>query len=160
MSVTVQDILSRTAALERTIISPTSGSALKAYANVPYSITAADMPLFVNFVGNLQQVVLQGSDELAQDFQEIRLYNLVLYLAPYGTGVQGEKFGLLSPYFDLVLAKMQAYPHLNNLPGIVNSRIVSDTGMGVVAFQDTKYFGIRFVLQVTSKTRRLLAAGE
>jgi hypothetical protein len=159
-SVDVVAVLAQLAVLEREIISPTSGSAVKAFANVPYSIAAADMPLFVNFAGRLLQMQLVGSDELGRDYTELRQYQLGFYHSPFGTGVGGEKMGLLSPYFDLVYTKFFSYPHLKNMSGIIDAKIVGDTGMGTLLFQSTAYYGISFSLQVLSKVRRLLASGE
>ena len=82
---------------------------------------------------------------------------MMLYHSPFGAGVEGEKMGLLTPYFKLVYDKFMSYPHLKQLAGALDSKIVNDSGMTVLEFVGQRYFGVRFTLQVTSKVRRLLA---
>jgi hypothetical protein len=148
MTAEVPNVLAQLAIIQREVI--------VAFENVPYTISAADMPLFVNYVGPLTQAVVAGSDEEARDFNEVRTYNMVFYHSPFGGGVEGEKMGLLTPFFPLIYAKFGAYPHLKNLAGTLDSKLTGDSGMTLVNFVGQQYFGARFTLQVTSKNRRLL----
>ena len=160
MSGEVNDIMARLALIEQEIIDPVSGQAIITYENVPYTISAADMPLFVNFVGNLSQSVVAGSDDQARDFNDTRNFTLTLYHSPYAAGIEGEKMGLLTPYFPLVYNKFGAYPHLKMLGGILDAKLIADSGMTVVTFAGNQYFGVKFTLQVISKVRRLLGDYE
>ena len=160
MSADVASILTRLALIEAEILDPATGAAIKAYEEVPFTISSADMPLFINYAGPLIRNELVGSDELAREYQETRNYSLVLYHSNYGSGIEGEKFGLLAPYFELVYAKFGSYPRLNNIGAVVNAVLIADTGMGTVPFMGQAYNGIRFTLQVVSRVRRPFAQGE
>ena len=153
--------MARIAAIEREIINPSTSGSLVAYDNVPYTINTADMPLFINYAGNLSDNTMEGDDEFAREFVETRNHRLTLYIAPFGTGVEGEKWGLLAPYFDLIYAKFGSYPHLKQLAGVRDARLTADTGMTqVVKFIGQEYFGAQFTLRVTTSARRLIAKGD
>ena len=67
----VTNILSQIATVEREIINPVSGSAIYAYDEIPYTISTADMPLFVNFPGQLlSNEKLAGYEAGQQKFGE------------------------------------------------------------------------------------------
>jgi hypothetical protein len=160
MTADVTNVLSQLALIQAEIIRPESNDAMVVHENVPYSVTAADMPLMVNYVGALLQSTLIGSDNLAREFTEIRNFNMILYHSPYGAGVEGEKMGLLTPFFPLVYNKFGQYPHLKGLAGALDAKITGDSGMTLVSFVGQQYFGIRFTLQVTANIRRPLGEGE
>lgn len=159
-SIEVDDVMDRLAQLEQTIIDPVSGSALIAYNNVPYTISTADMPLFVNFVAPLTNNEQIGTDDAGREMRETRTYNAVLYHSPYASGIEGEKLGLLRPYFKLVYILFDGYPHLNSLDGVIDAKIVSDSGMGTVIFANQVYYGIRFTISVSTRVRRLYKDGD
>lgn len=148
------------AVLQRTLRDPTTGLPLYAYDNPPYSLTTGTMPLFVNYVGALQSVQEMGRDSKGVDNDETWQYKMDLYIAPYGSGIEGENYGVCTPYFDLVLALFGANPHLQQLGGVRSAKIVSATGAGTIPWADQDYYGIRFILQVIARTRRTFAAGE
>lgn len=160
MSADPTSVMARIAVLQAEIINPVSGSACKSYANVPYAISAADMPLFVTFAGALTRNERTGEDNEGREFLETRSYNMVLYTAPYGSGIEGEQMGLLLPWFELTYAKFMAYPHLRALAGVVDSIIIGDTGSQLVSFANQSYYGIRFTLSVTGRVRRLIGTGD
>lgn len=156
----VPEILARIALIEREILDPVSGANIIAYDNVPYVISAADMPLMVNMVGPLISNTLMGSDEEAREFEEVRNYRLLLFHSPIGSGIEEEKTGLLTPFFQLVINKFQSYPHLKQLAGIRNSVITGDTGTTPMMFLGQSYFGMAFTLAVVNRTRRILSEYE
>lgn len=160
MTAEVPNVLAQLAVIQAEILNPENSKALVSFENVPYTISAADMPLFVNFIGPLTQATLMGSDEQAREFNEVRTYNMLFYHSPMGSGVEGEKMGLLTPFFPLIYNKFGAYPHLKNLPGALDAKISGDSGMTVVSFSGQNYYGVRFTLTVTSKVRRLLGDYE
>jgi hypothetical protein len=156
----VQGILTQIATLERTIINPVSGSACRAYDNIPYTLTAAQMPCFVNFPRQMTSMNLMGSDEKGREFSELRNFELRFYLVPYGTGAEEEKSGLLIPWIELTYVTFGAYPHLKGLNGIMDSKMLSDTGVTVVEWAGNRYFGLSFTLSVLRRVRRLLNEDE
>jgi hypothetical protein len=158
--VTVDRVLTRIRDLEIEMIDPVSENHLYAHDNIPYTISTADMPLFVNFPGGLEDNSVVGTDEFGREMREVRNYNLVLYHSPYGSGIEGEKLGLLRPYFDLVYEQFGHYPHLKNLGGVIDSLLVGDEGVGTVTFSGQTYFGIKFTLQVTTRVRRLYGPND
>jgi hypothetical protein len=160
---TIVPILARIALLQREILVPTSGSMVPnntyvmAEDNVPYSLVTANMPEFVNYVGPLVSSKLVGSDERGRTFEEVRQIKMVLYHSGFGSGLQdGEKYGELTAYFDLVYNKFGAYPRLRQLIGVQDAVITTDSGAAVVRFQGTDYYGVTFTLQVTTRVRRAL----
>lgn len=161
MSAEVEDVLPRIALIEREILNPVSGSAIFAYDNPPLTISPAQMPCFVNFATNLLSNTLVSSDDNAQEFEEVRQYQLRLYLNPVGSGIEGEQFGRLTPFFKPVFNKFASYPHLKNLGGVRKAQIVSDAGMlSLPTFMGQTYFGIIITLQVVGRVRRVLGPGE
>jgi len=156
----VDEVMAKLATIEREILDPVSGKAVVAYENVPYTISAIDMPLFVNFVGALTESEMIGSDEDARTYNDTRTYSLTLYHSPFMAGVEGEKMGLLTPYFALVYDTFAKYPHLKMMGGVMDAKITADSGMTIVNFVSQQYYGARFTLQVTSKTRRPLGDYE
>lgn len=156
MTATVTAIMAQIAVLQRTIIDPVSGLAVVSFDNVPYTLSKADMPCFVTFVREGSQNILMGNDYKGRDFNDIRTYAMVLYHSPFGSGITEEKIGLLSPWFDLVYTEFMKYPHLNGTAGVVDAKIVSDSGASVQEFIGQQYYGIRFALQVTRRSRWLL----
>jgi hypothetical protein len=81
---------------------------------------------------------------------------LDFYHSPYASGVEGEKYGLLSHFFDDIYNTIEQYPHLLGIKGVIDADIVSDSGANVLEFAGQKYFGIRFVLRVTYRVRHPL----
>jgi len=154
MTAEVQNVMAQLAAIETEIVDPVTSGSIYAYPNVPYTISAVDMPLFVNFAKNLISNQVAGSDERGREFQEVRNYDLVLYHSPYGAGVEDEKLGDLQAYFKLVYDKFGGYPHLKQLGGVMDALITQDSGMSIVEFGGQHYFGIRFTLRVTASIRR------
>jgi hypothetical protein len=161
MSADTTAILARIKEIQDTIANPTTGKLLRAYDNPPYTISAIDMPLFVTFVGALVSNTLVGSDGKMRDFLEARNYSMILYHSPYGTGIEGEHYGDLTPFYEIVYSKFGGMPHLGRLSGIEDAVIVSDSGMeSLQRFMNQNYYGIKFTLQVKSHVYRRLAAGE
>lgn len=159
MTAEVPNVLAQIASVEREIVGA-DGRAVVAFDNVPYTINAADMPLFVNYVGNLTQNITAGSDEVARDMREVRNYTLALYMGAYGTGVEGEVIARTTPYFPLIYQKFGSYPHLNMLGGVIDSLLIGDSGTKVLVFSGQQYHGVLFTLQVMTKVRRPFADKE
>ena len=158
--ITIADVLARIAVIQREIISPDTGAAMVSYDNIPYTISGVDMPLFVNFAKPMTKSDIIGEDAKGRDFNDTRNYDMILYHSGYGQGVEQEKSGALTPYFDLMLNKFGAYPHLKGLPGVLDAQITSDSGSVAVNFVGQSYFGARFTLTVITKVRRPLASLE
>lgn len=160
-NVTIPLVLSALKTIQNEIIDPVRSKTIVAFDNTPYTISAADMPLFVNKVGALTKTLYEGTDIDAREFNETRIYQMELYHSPYGSGVEGEKMGELTPYFDLVYNKFYSYPHLKQLAGVVDAKIINDSGATVLEYMPNQfYYGIRFVLQVTTHVHRLLGQNE
>ena len=161
-NVTIPQVLAALKVIQGEILDPVRGTGIVAFDNTPYTISAADMPLFVNRVKQLTQMRDEGSDGEAREFLETRLYEMVLYHSPYGAGVEGEKTGELTPYFDLVYDKFMSYRTLKNLMGVVDSRIINDSGASIISFASPtqQYYAIRFMLQVLTHVHRKLGDNE
>lgn len=160
MTTSVVTILSQIATLERMITSPDTHRAMKAYDNIPLTIAVAQMPCFINFPKALTENVLVSSDEKGREFHEVRNYSLNLYHSAYGSGINEEKSGLLLPYFEEVYKLFGGYPHLAVLPGIIDARIISDSGVGTANYAGNMYYAISFTLKVTNRVRRTLSPAD
>lgn len=160
-SADVVTVLASIAAIQRNIIDPVSSGSIVAYDNAPYTISAANMPLFITLIKPLTRNELRSEgDGFGRDFIDTRSYDMILYHSPYGSGIDEEKIGLLSPWFDLVYTEFGKWPHLNDTDGIIDALIVADSGASVQEYVGQKYYGIRFSLQVKRRTRKLLGKGD
>lgn len=160
MTAPLSDVLARIALLQRNLIDPVTSVAVQAFDNVPFTISRADMPLFINIVKPLTRNELVGSDDKGRDFNEVRTYDMILYHSPAAGGISEENIGLLTPWFDLVYIEFGKWPHLQQLDGIINALIVTDGGVSVQEFIGQQYYGIRFSLQVTRRTRYAFGKGD
>jgi hypothetical protein len=149
----VTDVLIKIAEIEREVINPVSGSPALAYDNIPTTISGAQMPCFVNFPKNLASVEELGSGETGRENMEVRNYELRFFLSP-AAGAEEEKSGLLTPWFELVIAQMGLYPHLKGEPEVVKARLLADMGTVQVPWADQHYIGTVFQLQVTRRVFR------
>lgn len=156
----VETVLARIALLQRNILDPSTGMAVVAYDNAPYSISAASMPLFVTFVHPLVRNDLMGSDNFGREFNDTRTYDMILYLSPFGTGIEGENLGLLTQWFDAVHSEFGKWPKLKALAGIQSALITADSGASVQEYNGQRYYGIRFTLSVTRRARWLLGEND
>jgi hypothetical protein len=160
MSREVPDVLAQIALIQKEIVNPLGGQ-VNSYTDAPYTISTMDMPLFINYVGNLVSNELRGSDEMGREFLETRNYSMNLFLAPYASGIEGEKISQLTPYFPLVYKLFGSYPHLNSLGNVTKSQLVSDSGvLPNLKFSGQEYFGVRFTLQVQTLVRRALSEND
>ena len=160
-SADIENILPQIATIEREIINPVIGSGIYVYDDIPYSINTANMPLFINFPGNLVESVVIARNRTARVFKETRDYGLSFFLAGYAQGVEGEKWHKLQPYFKLVYAKFGGYPTLKNLGGVFDARLTADTGMNqLLEFIGQNWFGCKFTLRVVSQVVRTLGDNE
>jgi len=160
MTAEVNNVLKQLAVIQLEILNPLNNLPIVAYDTVPYVINAADMPLFVNFPGPLVRNDVISSDDRGRDFNEVRTYTMNLYYAPYASGVEGEKTALMVPFFSLVYNKFGQYPHLKQLGGVLDAKLVGDSGTTTLTFIGQQDFAIKFSLQVVSKVRRLLDSRE
>ena len=129
----------------------------RAYAEVPNSITAADMPLFVTLTGpaNHDWQAL-GSD---QD-KEQRTYRMRLFVMPLGQGYPGEGENAAEPFFTRVRDTFSARPGLEGLTGVQSATLIGDSGLVVLDFQEQQYWGIEFELQVVEYVEVTYAEGD
>lgn len=130
-----------------------------AYENAPDSIPATDLPAFINLPGPEQLVGEGGDDEIGEGLST-RTYYGVLLVAPFGTGISGEKFGDTTPFFARVRDTMMRYQAL----GLANAlRLIYRGDSGVLAdiqYAGASYYGIRFTVDITGRFRVNYAAGE
>jgi hypothetical protein len=160
MTTGVSEILTRIATLERLITSPETTRAVKCYDQIPYTLSSAQCPAFINFPKGLIENRLVGSEDAEREFWEIRNYSLVLYHSSYGKGANEEKSGLLVPYFELVYDLFGRYPHLDSMSGVIDAQITTDSGVGISTYVGNQFFAVSFNLRVTTQVRRLLASAD
>jgi hypothetical protein len=156
----VTSVLAQLVIIEGTMNDPATGLSVFAFPNIPTTMTPTQMPCFINRPKNALRTDKTGSDELGQEYLELRNYDVQLFLAPLPSGVEQEKSGLLTPWFDLVYTTFEAYPHLMATAEIMNVLLESDTGDAPQQFAGTNYYGITFRLLVNRRVRRVFAYGE
>ena len=157
LETSIVNILTQLAVIEREIVDPATGAPFTAYDNVPYAINTADMPLFINLIGPLINAQAMGSDEDGRERLETRIYKLAFYLAPFSTGIEGEKYGQLALLYEYIFTGLGKYPHLKGLYGVIDCQIIADTGAkGDLEFMGNRYFGIQYSAQITTRVRRPL----
>lgn len=128
----------------------------KAYAQAPNSVTAGDMPLFVNLTGAATYDREEGEDY----DKETREYRMFLYVCPQMTGIPGEGEALCEPFFPLVRDFFSSRPSLGGVTDVLTSRPTGDGGVQILRFGDTPYIGIEFKLDVVEVLPITYAAGE
>jgi hypothetical protein len=158
--ITMTDVLTRIAVIEREIISPDTGGNMIAHDNPPKTTSQMDMPLFINLAKNMIKSDIIGEDERGRDFNETTNYDLLMLHSSFSAGVEGEMNAAMVPYVDLALNKFGSYPHLKGLSGVLDAQIMTHSGPTTINYIGQPYNGVRFTLQVITKVRRLLASLE
>ena len=118
----------------------------KTFAQAPHSLSAADLPAFVNFTGAATHDWRAGGSEV--DI-ETRTYLLRLYVKPVGDGMAGEGERVCEPFFAGVRDYLAARPGLERLTGVQLATLVGDGGVQVFQYGGLQFYGIEFRLQVT-----------
>ncbi|MCB0207711.1 MAG: hypothetical protein KDJ52_00185 [Anaerolineae bacterium] len=133
---------------------------LTAYAQGPNSLSAANMPLFVNLTRKAEvDWKVFGSDMGL----ETRLYAMQLYVMPFGQGVPGEAEEACELFFPLVRDTFAARPSLEQLLGVQEATFLGDSGVIGLKYPlegGSLYWGIEFRLQVKEVVERTYANSE
>lgn len=142
-------ILKQLAVIEREI-----PGVRRAYDNPPNSISMADMPMFINLPGPMNENWIDGGeDEDATEALETREYECILIVSSTGTGVSGEAIGKVPPLLAAVRNKFASYPFLKGFP-IRGAQLQRDSGVrSDILFGGVAYFGVRFIVVVETRIR-------
>jgi hypothetical protein len=132
----------------------------RAFDQAPLTLSANDMPCTVILPGPAVMAWSEGSDEEAAEGIETRNYYCFLFVAPKGSGQEGEAFGACEPF----LARARnAYASHPNLQGLGTTKVVVTGDSGIR--DDLQYagmfaYGIRLELQVAGRVRIAYADEE
>jgi hypothetical protein len=129
-----------------------------AYSSPPDSIM--DLPAFVNLAGPATIDYAAGDDDTGVEAYENRDYTLILLVAPFMTGISGEKYADLTPYFALVRNKFMAYQKLMTAKAL---QVIwrGDAGsQNTITYAGVQYYGIRFAVTIRGRVRITYASGE
>jgi hypothetical protein len=137
----------------------------KAFVDAPPSIVEADLPLCMNFSGpatNDYEIFGDGEALQARD------YTMRLYVTPIQAGESGEAEKAVEGFLPLVYGAFFSRPglssatagHTSPLAGVVNSFILSDSGVTVLPFAGASFLGIEFKLRVRENISFTYANGE
>jgi hypothetical protein len=143
-------ILERLAAIESSIT-----GVVKAKARLPRTITAADMPLFLNYIGPAQYDY-QSSDLVFVT----RTFRPTLYIMSTGQGIENEAQEKAEPFFTRVRDEFGGRPSLNSLKHIQDCTLVSDTSVVVLAYLGNEYLGIEWSLRIEYIAQRTIQGGN
>ena len=153
MSVTVQEVKERLAALELLIEGVTSSN-----VRAPRKLVEVELPTFVNRVADATYSKTNFGEQITQI---TRLYRLELYVVTYSLGIEGEAEEKVEPFIDRVgeffldrigleLAGSDAIVH--------QATLETDTGVAVSipypGTTDKLYAGILFSLRVSTLHQR------
>jgi hypothetical protein len=129
-------------------------SALTAYARSPQGIVSADLPMFII---TTQSGVLNTGANLGSAYDlpvESRQYNLVLLALPWSMGTDLEAETACEPFFAEVanaLTRRESleYPRKQNaLAGVLQAKLISDTGIVNVVYNDSRFAGVIWTVEV------------
>ncbi len=142
-------ILKQLAVIEREIT-----GVRRAFDNVPNSIATADMPLFINLPGPMNENWVDGGEDAGGvEAIEAREYQCILIVAPVASGISGEAFGKVPPLLAAVRNKFGSYPLLKGMP-IRGAQLQRDSGeRSDIQFGGVPFFGVIFTVVVEARVR-------
>lgn len=120
------------------------------YAQAPNSVVAGNMPLVINLSGSATyEETAEEDDDTRQALQMIvRQYRLLVFVTPQQSGAPGEAEAQVEPFIDSIRRFFTGRPHLG-LDGVQTAQLLGDSGVIGLTFQDQKYIGTEFQLEVT-----------
>lgn len=150
----VSTVLPKLAEIEREI---TEMNTVQDFA--PLSLTANDLPTFVNLPRRADINTIQpGEDFAGIEIFIRRVYQCNLYVATAGSGTSGEPFAACEPFFDRVGKVFVRHPAVLLTLGVLNMDFQGDDGVdGNMVYAGLPFYGIRFRVQVTTRARVLYA---
>jgi hypothetical protein len=132
----------------------------RAFDQAPLTLSANDMPCTVIVPGPGSVAWTEGSDEEAAEGIETRTYYCFLFVAPKGSGQEGEAFGACEPF---LARSRNAYASHPDLAGLGTTKVVFTGDSGIR--DDLQYagmfaYGIRSEVQVVGRIRVQYAEDE
>jgi hypothetical protein len=131
----------------------TSVGAGHAYARSPQAILYEYLPMFV--ITTQSGTLLTGGQGSAYDLPvESRQYNLVLLALPWSAGTDLQAEEACEGFFSEVLTAFTrreslCYPRKQNpLAGVLQSKLISDTGIVNIVYNDNRFAGVTWTLEV------------
>lgn len=129
------------------------------HAAPPLSISAADLPAFINLPGPAT-VSEPQDDDGASEFFEQRVYYCILLVAPAGSGVEGEAFEKCNSWFKRVRNKLASYQALKGAAALQMTYGGDAGARPDIVYNGNAYFGIRFTVTIQGRVRVPYATGE
>jgi len=126
----------------KTLLEGVSGIA-RAYSDPPRSISRADFPVAVVFIGNADYEDVGA--ETNMDWAT-RTYRLRVYVRSVGDGLDGEAEQAVEALIEPVRASLAASDRLART--CVHQRLVRDSGAVVLRYQEMPYLGVEFTVEV------------
>lgn len=131
-----------------------------AYAEPPFSIKDTDLPTFINLPGPATDDWTEGDDEDYAFGFESRTYNILLFVAPSGTGIEGEAYAAAIPYLKAARDVFQSHQDLGGL-GLALLTFQGDGGVrNDIPYAGATYTGTRFTVLVQERVRVKYATRE
>lgn len=124
----------------------------RAYEYPPASVPSTEMTAVVILPGEATTTPLENSEECTEFYLE-RVYNVLFLVAAFGSGVSGEAYGKALPFVESGMRLFISYPFLGT-GNAFRVRYLGDTGVrDDLIFADTRFYGVRFRLSVTTRLR-------
>jgi len=118
-----------------------------AYPEAPNTVNMTDMPCWVTLTGpgSYPQEGEQDEGEAGAMIVKVhRQYKMLLLAAPFGTGIAGEAERIAEPFIDRTKLFFASRPSLGGLDGLQSFFVTGDSGVSIITYQDTKYYGVSF----------------
>jgi hypothetical protein len=116
-------------------------SVKRSYVYGPATLPPGDLPCFVNFTS----IATFDWVTLGSDFnRETRIYLMRLFVRQVGQGIDGEAEELCSSFFPEIRDLFASRPSLGEVPNIMASTLLGDSGISVLAYAGEQFIGIEW----------------
>lgn len=159
---TIDPQLAALAALESTISAVVSGVTytIKGYADPPDTIEG-NLPACIN-IPLASNDTWGMSDDAGAEANELRNWEVRLYVIERGSATLPEAFRRCKPFYDLMRDLFQAHQSLNRTRHVLQVTYLGDSGLQFnrMIYERVIYSGVIFRVRTLARVRTLYAADE
>ena len=129
------------------------------YAGRPHDVPPANTPAFIVFTDAATAETDEGRG-MDDSYFVVRVYRLILVVAPWVTGTELASEGLCRPFFDRVETAFVDRPMLELTPGnspltpVVRCRYLQDSGVINITVAGKNFAGVEFRIEVVEIHQR------
>lgn len=124
----------------------------------PPAIVSANLPLSIVFTGESSS---DDGNEYGDDLTLIsRVFLLQIFALSIMSGTPSNRESVVRPIIDAARSLFDGYPTLDDLPFVVRSKVLGDSGPAILPEYGGKFIGTEIRLQVTYLVPRIYLHGE